>query len=151
MSHALLDRTIPNSQHTAHLPYIRVPNAPSGPSHVPYDVPHETTESTVKMNRKHFDASNLETPNKMYARALQPTEDGQKLARDLEMFLRLLKARLAHTFVYTTRMISELPSIFSGSRRTRKKGKLAVETEELLSTATLALGAGSTMFREPTR
>lgn len=118
---------------------------------MPYDVPHETTESTVKMNRKRFDASNLETPNKMYARALQPTEDGQKLARDLEMFLRLLKARLAHTFVYTTRMISELPSIFSGPRRTRKKGRLAVETEEILSTATLGLGAGSTMIREPTR
>ncbi|KAF8482601.1 hypothetical protein DFH94DRAFT_372597 [Russula ochroleuca] len=86
MSHAPLDHTNPMYRGSRPLPYARAPTAPSP---VPYDVPPETQEPTIKKKRKRVDARQLEALNRMYARTTFPsTEERQQLARNLDMSAR---------------------------------------------------------------
>jgi hypothetical protein len=129
MSHASLERNIPSSRLAPQLPYARGPPAPSP---VPFDIPAETPEPTIKKKRKRADARQLEALNRMYARTAFPsTEERLQLAKDLDMSARSVQIWLAHTFIYTTCMISELSTIFSGSRT---KDSRAVKADETLPT-----------------
>ena len=130
MSHASLDRTTPSSRGATQLLNVRVPTALSP---VPYNVPSETTESTIKKKRKRADARQLGALNGVYARTAFPsTEERQQLARDLDMSARSVQIWLAHTFLCTTCIISELSTtILSGSRT---KGRQAVKADEILPT-----------------
>ena len=132
MSHAsYLGRSNPNSRNTTQLPYAPVP-VPTAPSPVPYKVPSETAEPTIKRKRKRADARQLEALNGVYARTAFPsTEERQQLARDLDMSALSVQIWLAHPFLYITCMIPELLNIFSGSRT---KGRRAVKADELLPT-----------------
>ena len=90
ISHAFyLDRANllnPSSRNTTQLPNVRVSNAPSP---VPFDVPPETSEPTIKKKRKRADARQLAALNRMYTRGAFPsTEERQQLARDLDMSAR---------------------------------------------------------------
>jgi hypothetical protein len=129
MSHASLERNIPSSRLAPQLPYARGPPAPSP---VPFDIPAETPEPTIKKKRKRADARQLEALNRMYARTAFPsTEERLQLAKDLDMSARSVQIWLAHTFIYATCMISELSTIFSGSRI---KDSRAVKADETLPT-----------------
>ena len=134
MSHASLDRTTPSSGGATQLPNVRVPTAPSP---VPYNVPSEsrteTTEPTIKKKRKRADARQLEALNGVYARTAFPsTEERQQLARDLDMSARSVQIWLAHTFLYTACIISELSTTILSGLRT--KGRQAVKADEILPT-----------------
>jgi homeobox protein YOX1/YHP1 len=122
MSHAALDRTMQNSRGAPHLPYARVPTAPSPV----YDIPPETAEPTIKKKRKRADARQLEALNRMYARTAFPsTEERQQLARDLDMSARSVQIWLAHALVYTGCIISELsiiPLRFQNKRQASRQG-----------------------------
>ena len=97
MSHASLDRTTPSSRGATQLPNVRVPTVPSP---VPYNVPSETAEPTIKKKRKRADARQLEALNGVYARTAFPsTEERQQLARDLDMSARSVQIWLVHTFL----------------------------------------------------
>ena len=126
MNHASLDPTTSSSRGPTQLPNACVPSAPSP---VPHDVPSETAEPTIK-KRKRADARQLEALNGVYARTAFPsTEERQQLARDLDMSAGSVQNWLAHTFLYTTSIISELPTtILSG---TRTKGRRAVKADEI--------------------
>ena len=123
---ASLDYTIPGSRGTS------CAHVSTASSHVPYDVSPEATKSTIKKKRKRTDARQLDELNKVYSRTPYPsTEERQRLARDLDMCPRRVQVWLAHTFVYTTYIISELSTILSGSRT---KGNWRDETDEILPT-----------------
>ena len=94
MSHvSYLDRTNPSSRNNTQLPYARVPTAPSP---VPFDVPPEASEPTIKKKRKRADTRQLEALNRMYAcTAFPSTEERQQLARDLDMSARSVQIWLA--------------------------------------------------------
>ena len=95
MSNVSLDYTNPMYRNSRPLPYARAPTAPSP---VPYDVPPETQEPTIKKKRKRADARQLEALNRMYARTAFPsTEERQQLARDLDMSARSVQIWLAHS------------------------------------------------------
>jgi homeobox protein YOX1/YHP1 len=87
ISHAPLDHhTNPMYRGSRPLPYARAPTAPSP---VPYDVPPEIQEPTIRKKRKRADARQLEALNRMYARTAFPsTEERQQLARNLDMSAR---------------------------------------------------------------
>ena len=130
MSHAALERNIPSSRGVTQLPYART--APSAPTPVPYDIPAETPEPTIKKKRKRADARQLEALNRMYARTAFPsTEERLQLAKDLDMSARSVQIWLAHTFIYATYLISELSIIFPGSRT---KDSRVVKADETLPT-----------------
>ena len=96
--HASLDRNTPSSRVPTQLPYARSLPAPSP---VPYDIPAETAEPTIKKKRKRADARQLEALNRMYTRTAFPsTEERQQLAKDLDMSARSVQIWLAHTFLY---------------------------------------------------
>jgi homeobox protein YOX1/YHP1 len=125
MSHATLDRTLQGSRGATHLPYARAPTAPSP---VPFDMPPETQEPTIKKKRKRADARQLEALNRMYARTAFPsTEERQQLARDLDMSARSVQIWLAHAFVHTSCIISELSTFLSGSRTRDRQADKAAE------------------------
>ncbi|KAF8482589.1 hypothetical protein DFH94DRAFT_728289 [Russula ochroleuca] len=99
MGHASLDDTNSIYRGSRALPYAR---APAAPSPVPYDVPPESQEPTIKKKRKRADARQLEALNRMYARTAFPsTEERQQLARDLDMSARSVQIWLAHALIYT--------------------------------------------------
>jgi len=101
VSHASLERGNPNTRGVAQLPFART--APSAPTPVPYDIPAETPEPTIKKKRKRADARQLEALNRMYARTAFPsTEERLQLAKDLDMSARSVQIWLAHTFIYAT-------------------------------------------------
>ena len=127
MNHASLDPTTSSSRGPTQLPNACVPSAPSP---VPHDVPFETADPTIKKKRKRADARQLEALNGVYARTAFPsTEERQQLARDLDMSAGSVQNWLAHTFLYTTSIISELSiTILSG---TRTKGRRAVKADEI--------------------
>ena len=129
MSHvSYLDRTNPSSRNTTQLPYARVP-VPTAPSPVPFDVPPEVSEPTIKKKRKRADARQLEALNRMYARTAFPsTEERQQLARDLDMSARSVQIWLALP-LFVTCIISKLLTILSGSRT---KGRRAAKADEIL-------------------
>ena len=129
MSDASLDRTAPSSRGAAQLPNVHIRTAPSS---VPYNVPSETAEPTIK-KRKRANARQLEALNGVYARTAFPsTEERQQLARDLDMSARSVQIWLAHTFLYTACIISELSTtILSGSKT---KGRQAVKADKILPT-----------------
>jgi hypothetical protein len=129
MSHvSYLDRTNPSSRNTTQLPYARVP-VPTAPSPVPFDVPPEASEPTIKKKRKRADARQLEALNRMYARTAFPsTEERQQLARDLDMSARSVQIWLALP-LFATCIISELLTVLSGSRT---KGRRAAKADEIL-------------------
>jgi hypothetical protein len=136
MTHASLERNISSSRGPTQLPYARVPPVPSP---VPFDMPAETQEPTIK-KRKRADARQLEALNRMYARTAFPsTEERLELAKDLDMSARSVQIWLAHTFVHATCMISGLSTIFSGSRT---KDSRVVKADEILPTQGLQ-SAGS--------
>ena len=82
------------------LPYAPVLTAPPP---VPFDVPHETSDPTIKKKRKRADAHQLEALNGMFARTAFPsTEERQQLASDLEMSARSVQIWFAHAFDYST-------------------------------------------------
>ena len=111
MNHASLDPTTSSSRGPTQLPNACVPSAPSP---VPHDVPSETAEPTIKKKRKRADARQLEALNGVYARTAFPsTEERQQLARDLDMSAGSVQNWLAHTFLYTTSIISKLPTTIS--------------------------------------
>jgi hypothetical protein len=129
MSHPSLERNIPGSRGPTQLPYAR---APPVPSPVPFDIPAESQEPTIKKKRKRADARQLEALNRMYARTAFPsTEERLQLAKDLDMSARSVQIWLAHTFVHAACMISELSTIFSGSRT---KDSRVVKADETLPT-----------------
>ena len=98
MSNVSLDYTNPMYRGSRPLPHDHVPITPSP---VPYDVPPETQEPTIKKKRKRADARQLEALNRMYARTAFPsTEERQQLARDLDMSARSVQIWLVHAFVY---------------------------------------------------
>ena len=98
MGHTSLDRNIPSSRGIPQLPYARAPPAPSP---VPFDIPPEAQEPTIKKKRKRADARQLEALNRMYARTAFPsTEERKQLADDLDMSARSVQIWLAHTFIY---------------------------------------------------
>ncbi|KAF8461765.1 hypothetical protein DFH94DRAFT_71127 [Russula ochroleuca] len=131
MSYASFDLTMYQDSR-AH-PYARAPIALSP---VPYDVPPETQEPTIKKKRKRADARQLDSLNTVYARTASPsTEERQQLASDLDLSARAVQIWLAHTFVYTRCIFSELSTILSGSKT---KGRYTVKPDEILSTARLA-------------
>jgi homeobox protein YOX1/YHP1 len=122
MSHASFDHTIPSSRGTMQLPYARVPTAPSP---VPYDVPPKIPGPTIKTKRKRLDARQLEALNRAYARTAYPsTEQRQQLARHLDISPRRVQIWLAHAFVYTACIISELSTIlrFQNKRQGSRRG-----------------------------
>ena len=94
MGHPSLERNIPTSRSaTTQLPYARAPPAPSP---VPYDIPAEASEPTIKKKRKRADARQLEALNRMYARTAFPsTEERLQLAKDLDMSARSVQIWLA--------------------------------------------------------
>ncbi len=95
MTHPSLERNMPSSRGATQLPYARAPPAPSP---VPYDIPAETSEPTIKKKRKRADARQLEALNRMYARTAFPsTEERLQLARELDMSPRSVQIWLAHT------------------------------------------------------
>jgi homeobox protein YOX1/YHP1 len=111
MTNASLDRNLPSSRAAASLPYTRHSAAPP-PSAVPYDIPAESPEPTIKKKRKRADARQLEALNRMYNRTAFPsTEERLQLARELDMSPRSVQIWLAHIFVYTTCIIPELSTI----------------------------------------
>jgi homeobox protein YOX1/YHP1 len=129
MSHAPLDHTNPMYRGSRPLPYARAPTAPSP---VPYDVPPETQEPTIKKKRKRVDARQLEALNRMYARTTFPsTEERQQLARNLDMSARSVQIWLAHPLVYTSCIIFDLRPFPSGSRT---KGGRDVKEDTILPT-----------------
>jgi hypothetical protein len=129
VSHPTLERNI-QSRGATQLPYARA--IPPVPSPVPYDIPAETPEPTIKKKRKRADARQLEALNRMYARTAFPsTEERLQLAKDLDMSARSVQIWLAHTFIYAICMISELSTIFSGSRT---KDSRVVKADEILPT-----------------
>ena len=77
--------------------FYDVPAHPA-PSPVPYYVPPETQEPTIKKKRKRADARQLEALDRMYTRTAFPsTEERQQLARDLDMSARSVQIWLAHS------------------------------------------------------
>lgn len=87
MSHASLERNIP-TRSAPQLPYARAIGPPV-PSPVPFDIPAENPEPTIKKKRKRADARQLEALNRMYARTAFPsTEERLQLAKDLDMSAR---------------------------------------------------------------
>jgi hypothetical protein len=147
MSHATLDRTIQSSRGATHLPYA---HAPTAPSPVPFDMPLETQEPTIKKKRKRADARQLEALNRMYARTAFPsTEERQQLARDLDMSARRVQIWLAPAFCLHEISNPESSTILSGSGT---KGSQAVEADEILLTVSLGLlwGAGDTTIQATT-
>ncbi|KAN0111482.1 hypothetical protein V8E52_008505 [Russula decolorans] len=110
VSHASLERNIPSSRGVTQLPYART--ATSAPSPVPYDIPAETPEPTIKKKRKRADARQLDALNRMYARTAFPsTEERLQLAKDLDMSAR-------STFSYVTSLSASHRIVFTGSRFT---------------------------------
>jgi hypothetical protein len=129
MSHASLERNPPSSRGVTQLPYARAP-PPLPPAS--YDTQVETQEPAIKEKRKRADARQLDALNKMFAiTAFPSTEQRNQLAKDLDMAPRSVQIWLAHFFVYATCMISELSTIFSGSRT---KDRRTVKTHEILPT-----------------
>jgi homeobox protein YOX1/YHP1 len=124
MGHGSLERTIPSSRSATQLPYSR--SAATLPA-VPYDIPHETAEPTIKKKRKRADARQLEALNRMYARTAFPsTEERLQLAKELDMSARSVQIWSAHTFIYAPCMISELSAIhfprFQNKRQANRQG-----------------------------
>ncbi len=139
MTHASLDRNLPSSRAAASLPYTRHGAAPP-PSAVPYDIPAENQEPTIKKKRKRADARQLEALNRMYNRTAFPsTEERLQLARELDMSPRSVQIWSAHIFFYTRCIIPELSTILLGSRT---KGSRAAKADEILPTP----GLQSTRF-----
>jgi homeobox protein YOX1/YHP1 len=130
ISHAPLDHhTNPMYRGSRPLPYARAPTAPSP---VPYDVPPEIQEPTIRKKRKRADARQLEALNRMYARTAFPsTEERQQLARNLDMSARSVQIWLAHPLVHTSCIISDIPPFPSGSRT---KGGRDVKEDTILPT-----------------
>ena len=124
MSHpSYLDRgTNPSSRNTTQLPYARAPPAPSP---VPFDVPPEALEPTIKKKRKRADARQLESLNRMYARTAFPsTEERQQLAKDLDMSARSVQIWLVLP-LFTTCVISEIIDFslrFQNKRQASRQG-----------------------------
>ena len=125
MSNVSLDYANPMYRSSRPQPYARAPTAPSP---VPYDLPPETQEPTIKKKRKRADARQLEALNRMYARTAFPsTEERQQLARDLDMSARSVQIWLAAFPVYISfiilnhRFCSQVPEQKAGkpSRRTK--------------------------------
>jgi hypothetical protein len=97
MSHASFDRTISGSRGTP-LPYTRVAAARSP---VPYIVPPETPEPTVRKKTKRLDAYQIEALSRVYACNPYPsTQERRQLASDLDMSARSVQIWFAHTSVY---------------------------------------------------
>lgn len=109
MSHASFDRTISGSRGTP-LPYTRVAAARSP---VPYNMPSETPEPTVKKKAKRLDAHQIEALSRVYACTPYPTtEERRQLASDLDMSARSVQIWFAHTSVYcliSYRPLSQVP------------------------------------------
>ena len=100
MTYASLDRNLPSSRAATPLPYSRHGAAPAS-SAVPYDIPAETPEPTIKKKRKRADARQLEALNWMYTRTAYPsTEERLQLAKELDMSAKSVRIWLAHIFVY---------------------------------------------------
>ena len=98
MNHASFERTASISRGPMQLPYAPVLTAPPP---APFDVPHETSDPTIKKKRKRADARQLEALNGVYTRTAFPsTEERQQLARDLDMSARSVQIWLAHAFVF---------------------------------------------------
>ena len=128
-SHASLDRNIPSSRGVTQLPYARAPPAPSP---VPFDIPPEVPETTIKKKRKRADARQLDALQTLYARTAFPsTEERVELGKRIDMSARSVQIWLAHTFIYAICMVSELSTIFSGSRT---KDSRVVKADEILPT-----------------
>ena len=81
--HTPLERTVPISRCATQLPYFRA--ATTLPL-VPYDIPPEIAEPTIKKKRKRADTCQLEALARTYSRTeLTPTEERLQLAKDLDM------------------------------------------------------------------
>jgi hypothetical protein len=120
---------------------------PTASSPVPYDVPPETSEATIKEKPECLDDRQLEALNSLYARTTFPsTDEHQQIERDVGMSTRSVQIWLVLPLIVTC-IISELSIVLSGSKT---KGRQTVKADKILTTLRPVWGTGDTTIRATT-